>query len=197
MVGTICEKLSKETNDGESDLEEARVSRNLFDLFEQSAQAEATTAAAATPEEEASTRARKEQDQQTQEKTKNQERGDAGQSGKGEQQEPSVQDTITFLHGLLKSKPMTLILTDEETQQWMEWRCLLRRIASDLSEKRFTVLGLKNAIDENKQLWSKGTHGLGGPTPGAKRSLRSLDALRKRTEKLMATERQVLVIADA
>ena len=71
---TICEKLSKETNDGESDLEEAKVSRNLFDLFEQSAQTEATTAATATPEEEATTRARKEQDQQTQEKTKNQAR---------------------------------------------------------------------------------------------------------------------------
>ena len=93
----------------------------------------------ATPEEEASTRARKEQDQQTQEKTKNQERGDTGQSGKGEQQEQSVQDTITFLHDLFKSKPLTVTLIDEETQQWMEWRCLLRRIASYLREKRFTV----------------------------------------------------------
>ena len=46
------------------------------------------------------------------------------------------------------------------------------------------------------QLWSKGTHGLGGPTPGAKRCLWSLDTLRKRTGKLMATERQVLEIAD-
>ena len=54
-----------------------------------------------TPETEASTKASEEQDRKTQEKTKNQERGGAGQRDKGELVQ-SVQDTITFLHGLSK-----------------------------------------------------------------------------------------------
>ena len=43
----ICDKLNRESNDGESDQEEARVSRNLFDLPEQTERAEkaGTTAA--------------------------------------------------------------------------------------------------------------------------------------------------------
>ena len=58
-----------------------------------------------------------------------------------------------------------------------EWNCLLRRMVSDLREKRFTVLGLKKAIEEGMQLWSEETHDLGGP-------------------KLRAKERQALEIAD-
>ena len=43
----ICDKLNKESHDRESDHEEARVSRHLFDLFEQADRAEkpVTTAA--------------------------------------------------------------------------------------------------------------------------------------------------------
>ena len=39
----ICDKLSRERNDGESDREEATISRNLFDLFEQTARTEEAT----------------------------------------------------------------------------------------------------------------------------------------------------------
>ena len=38
----------------------------------------------------------------------------------------------------------------------MEWRSLLRRIASDLSEKRLTVLGLKNPIGKICNCGAKG-----------------------------------------
>ena len=47
LVGKICDKLDRESNDGESDHEEARVSRNLFDLFEQTDRAEEAVATAA------------------------------------------------------------------------------------------------------------------------------------------------------
>ena len=43
----ICEKRDWEADDGNSELEEARVSRILFNLFEQSEQVEATAAATA------------------------------------------------------------------------------------------------------------------------------------------------------
>ena len=47
LVGKICDKLNKESNDGESDREEPRVSRNLFDLFEQTDRAEKAVTTAA------------------------------------------------------------------------------------------------------------------------------------------------------
>ena len=44
----ICGKLSRERNDGQSDHEEARISRNLFDLFEQTARTEEAITTATT-----------------------------------------------------------------------------------------------------------------------------------------------------
>ena len=45
--GKIGDKLNREGDDGESDQEEARVSRNLFDLFEQADRAEKAVTPAA------------------------------------------------------------------------------------------------------------------------------------------------------
>ena len=44
----ICDKLNRERNDGESDHEEARISRNLFDLFEPTARTEEAITTATT-----------------------------------------------------------------------------------------------------------------------------------------------------
>ena len=105
-------------------------------------------------------------------------------------------DVNHLLARSIKSTPLPLTLTDEETQQRTEWKCLLRRLVSDLREKRFTVPGLKKAIEEGMQLRSEETRDCSASMAGAKRCLLSLDTLRKRTGKLMATERQALEITD-
>ena len=73
-MGKICDKRSKEMNDGESDLEEARVSRNLFDLFEHKRTSGSyNTCGLKHREQKRAQKASEEQDQKTQEKTKNHE----------------------------------------------------------------------------------------------------------------------------
>ena len=47
LVEKICDKFNREGNDGMSDHEDARVSRNHFDLFEQADRAERAVTTAA------------------------------------------------------------------------------------------------------------------------------------------------------
>ena len=149
----VRNKLSEEMNEGESNIEETRVSRCLFDLFEQCVQVE-VSAGVETRETEANT-----------ERIEKQEREASGQGKKGESAQ-SVQDTITFLHELSKSTlPPTLT---KETQQQTEWNRLIRRLVSDLREDRITPLRLRNALSEEMN------HS--GSAEAAKRCLLSLDA---------------------
>ena len=104
----ICEKRKHEAEDGESELEEARVSRNMLDLFEQLGQAEATAAS--------SVRVNTSEDKQERaEQTGVGERSNRAKLLQGDNNlEQSIQDTIIFMHGLPKLKSPKLKSADVE-----------------------------------------------------------------------------------
>ena len=99
----ICEKRKQEADDGENELEEARMSRNLFDLVEQMGQAEATAARLerAKTSEEQEWKMRKRADKQERaEQTGEEERSSQAKRLQGEKElGKSIQDIIIFIHG--------------------------------------------------------------------------------------------------
>ena len=125
----ICEKRNKDRTDDDSEQDEARVSRNLFALFEQSAQTEAKR----SREMEAGATANKEREDQMQE------RHDAEQ--KEPEQKQTGQDTTT-LKGLPEATPLPSTLTAQTTRQRTEWIGLFRRLMS-------AAPGLKKATEED------------------------------------------------
>ena len=104
LVGKICDKLNKESNDGESDREEPRVSRNLFELFEQTDRAEKSATTAARGVDQGTERA---------------EQGHSGEqqrctnpSPERDELEQAIQSTVTYLNNLSMYKPSPPILIE-------------------------------------------------------------------------------------
>ena len=120
----ICDKLNRESNDGESDHEEARVSRQSFDLFEQTDRAEKAVTTAARRMDQGTERA---------------EQGHFGEeqrwtnpSPERDELEQAILSTITYLNNLPMHKPSSPILTEATTPNWLDWCHTIRLLVSVL-----------------------------------------------------------------
>ena len=123
--GTICDNLIRERNDGQSDHEEARISGNLFDQFEQTARIEEAITTATT------------NGMVTGRETERAEQGHFGEEQsrtnpfpERDEREQAIQDTITYLSNLPEHKPSSLNLTEALAQQCLDWCCTLRLLMS-------------------------------------------------------------------
>ena len=111
----VCDKLNRASNDGESDHEEARVSRNLFDLFEQTDRTEIAVTTAARRMVQGTERAEQGHFGEEQRRT--------NPTPERDELEQATQSSITYLDNLPMHKPSLPILTEAANQRFVCW-CL-------------------------------------------------------------------------
>ena len=173
-MGKICDRLNREGNDGESDHEEARVSRNLFDRFEQADRAERAATTTALSMDQGAERAEQGHPGEQQRLT--------NPSPERDGLEQAIQGTITYLNNIPMHKPNSPILTEATAQQWLDWCHTFRLLVSVLRE-RSTVRGLEDALDKGAWMWNNWmkSQDMGDAMVGVKECLLVLGNLREST----------------